>query len=52
MPIEIREIVIRATITPPGKVPQSPQEDEQLRRKLVEDCANLVVKKLRKNSDR
>lgn len=53
MPIEIRELVIRALVEPPPRDPDSevspPPED---RARLVQQCVDEVLKALRRAKER
>lgn len=53
MPIEIRELVIRAVVEPP-RAASDPEGDrsDQERAKLVQACVNEVMKALRRAGER
>lgn len=52
MPIEIRELVIRATVEPPPREePQGPPEPQD-QAKLVQKCVDEVLKALARRQER
>jgi hypothetical protein len=51
MSIEIREVVIRATITQPGQTKAESRNPGE-RKAIVEECTKRVLKKLAKRSPR
>ncbi len=52
MSIEIREIVIRANITAPGQQVNPVKNEEQFRRKIIEECTKQIMAKLNKRATR
>lgn len=55
MPIEIRELVIRATVEPrrddaPGGDPPGPQGEDRAR--LIQQCVDEVLKALKRQQER
>lgn len=56
MPLEIRELVIRTEITTDSTPHRNLKETNKLadneRQQLVQDCVNLVMKKLRRRKQR
>lgn len=52
MPIEIRELVIRAVVEPPPREPGGDALDEDELRALIQKCVDEVLKKLRRERER
>ena len=55
MPIEIRELVIKATVEPLRDAPQpgaTPAHDAEDRARLVQQCVDAVSKALRRQRER
>jgi hypothetical protein len=52
MPIEIRELVIRAVVEPPVNDTASEEHSEEGRAKLVQQCVDEVLKVLRRRRER
>ncbi|MFN8714054.1 MAG: DUF5908 family protein [Bacteroidota bacterium] len=52
MSIEIREIVIRANITAQGQQTSPVKNEEQFRRKIIEECTKQIMAKLNKRATR
>jgi hypothetical protein len=54
MPIEIRELVIKVTITPDNRqpVPASDISIEKIKRQIIRECVDQVIIKLDKRTER
>ena len=52
MPIEIRELVIRAVVDPAQNDPEPDGPGEEDRAKLVQQCVDEVLKVLRRRRER
>ena len=52
MPVEIRELVIKAEISPQKGGEQAPPEDAKSREHLVRDCVAQVLEILRERKER
>lgn len=52
MPIEIRELVIRAVVEPPPREPGGEALGEDQHSLLIQKCVDEVLKKLRRERER
>ena len=52
MPIEIRELVIRAVVDQPQHQPANDARHEEDRTKLIQQCVDEVLKALRRRRER
>jgi hypothetical protein len=54
MPIEIRELVIKVTITPDGQQPGAAADIslEKLKKQMIRECVEQVIIKLDKRTER
>ena len=53
MPIEIRELVIKVTITPDNQpVNQQNNSLEAIKKQIIRECTEQVIKKLDKRAER
>jgi hypothetical protein len=54
MPIEIRELVIKVTITPDGQQPAASSDIslEKLKKQMIKECVEQVIIKLDKRAER